>query len=179
MIDSLPDNFGEQRGRPYRIVAVCLGNICRSPIAEVVLRDRIASAGLGRRVVVESAGTGGWHVGKPADHRAQAVLGAHGYDTEHAARQFDPAWFAEVDLIVGMDYNNVLDVRGMAPEQEAAVRVRILRSFDPALMHLPEDDPQLEVPDPYYDDAAAFGEVLAMIEDAVDGVVDHVRLELS
>ena len=163
----------------YRIVVVCLGNICRSPIAEAVLTQQLERAGLGSQVIVESAGTGDWHVGAQADHRARAALQRAHYYSNHTARQFRVEWFDQADLVLGMDYVNVTDLRTLAPEDESASRVRILRSFDPALMHLPEDDPQLEVPDPYYDGPSEFDAVLRMIEDAVPGVIDYLRLELT
>lgn len=164
---------------PYQIAVVCLGNICRSPIAEKVLEQRLDSAGLGHQVTVESAGTAGWHAGRPADSRSQAALQRAGYGYLHTAQQFEPDWFERLDLILGMDYNNVRDLRGMAPDSLAAGRVRIFRSFDTALMHLPEDAPELETPDPYYGVDADFDAVLRMVEPAADGIVDHVRLELG
>ncbi len=162
----------------YRIAVVCLGNICRSPIAESVLRARIRNAGLANLVDVESAGTAGWHAGESADHRSQQALQRAGYDSDHVAQQFTQADFERFDLVLGMDYDNVRDLRGIAPDSLLAGNVRIFRSFDPALMHLPEDDPALETPDPYYGNASDFDAVLAMVEPAADGVVDHVRLEL-
>lgn len=163
----------------YRIIVACLGNICRSPIAEAVLADRLARAGLSDRVTVESAGTSGWHVGSNADPRAQATMTNAGYTHHHSARQFDPDWLTSGDLVLGMDQDNVEDLRALSPDGDAEGVVRIFRSFDPQLMHLPEDDPALAVPDPYYGDAEGFTEVLEMIEQAADGIVDHVRLELG
>lgn len=162
----------------YRIAVVCLGNICRSPIAEKVLTARLRANGLGDLVVVESAGTAGWHAGEPADPRAEQALARAGYPFTHQARQFQQSDFDSFDLILGMDYSNVRDLRGLAPNEEAATNVRIFRSFDASLMHLPEDDPALETPDPYYGTATDFDEVIAMVESAADGIIDHVRLEL-
>lgn len=148
-------------------------------MAEAVLNERITRSGLTRLVLVESAGTGGWHVGEAADYRAVASLSRGGYASAHSARQFRPGWFDHADLILGMDYQNVQDVRGLAPDEDQAAKVRILRSFDPALMYLPEDDPGLTIPDPYYGESADFDDVLHMIEAAADGVLDHVLLELA
>ena len=90
----------EQPGR-YRLAVVCLGNICRSPMAHVVLEHRLEQAGLDDRVVVTSSGTGGWHTGQPMDERAAATLRAHGYDpSKHVARQFSTDWYAENDLLL-------------------------------------------------------------------------------
>lgn len=157
-----------------RVVVVCMGNICRSPMGEAVLRDRVASAGLGDRVSVESAGTGGWHVGDGADPRARAALERRGYALAHAARQFDPAWFDDADLVLAMDADNRAGLLRMAPDSEAARRVRLMRSFDPRLAGLPDEHPGLEVPDPYYGGADGFDDVLDMLEASADGVVAHL-----
>ena len=164
---------------PTRVLFVCMGNICRSPIAEKVLEARVRAAGLENVVHVESAGTAGWHVGKAADRRSQDALQRAGYEFGHTAQQFTTHDFDRFDLVLGMDYDNVRDLRGMAPDSLQAGKVRIFRSFDPALMHLPEDDPALETPDPYYGTDADFDAVVAMVEPAADGIIDHVRLELS
>ena len=88
----------------YRIAFVCLGNICRSPMADVVLTARVEEAGLADRVTVASSGTGDWHVGHPMDHRAAATLAAAGYDpTRHRAQQFAASWLDEFDLVLAMD----------------------------------------------------------------------------
>jgi len=153
---------------PYRVITVCLGNICRSPMAAAVLRQRLARAGLSDAVEVTSAGTGGWHVGDVADRRARAALRAAGYDEAHTAQQFDPAWFDDLDLILAMDADNVRTLRRMAPDEPTRGRIRLLRSFDPTA------GPDAEVPDPYYGGDAGFVEALAMIERACAGVVAHI-----
>ena len=151
-----------------------MGNICRSPIAATVMRALLTDAGLADRVSVSSAGTGGWHAGGPADERTLEVLAAHGYDgTDHLARQFDPSWFDDLDLIVAMDDDNLRTLRRMAPP-EAFDRVVLLRSFDPAAS--PGD---LEVPDPYYEGRAGFEHVFAMIEAACRGLLEFVRDQLA
>ena len=149
------------------VVFVCSGNICRSPIAEKVLVQELAAAGLADDVRVSSAGTGGWHVGSPADERAAAVLRAEGYPDLHEARQVDAEDLA-ADLIVALDRSHQRMLRSMVPEPE---RVRLLRSFDPAA------PPDAEVPDPYYGGAAGFTDVLAMIKAAAPGLVDWVRAQ--
>jgi protein-tyrosine phosphatase len=164
---------GEARRRtPYRIAIVCLGNICRSPMAAVVLSDRVARAGLSDEVVVVSAGTGGWHVGGPMDERAARVLTAHGYDaSRHRARQFDAGWFDDCDLILAMDADNRRDVAVMAPDHASSKglsgggpgQVRMFRDYDPAG---PGD-----VPDPYFGGDDGFDEVLAMVERTADALV--------
>lgn len=156
---------------PYRITAVCLGNICRSPMAESVLRAKFARAGFDGRVVVDSAGTAGWHEGSAADPRTQRVLRAAGYSPVHRARQFRREWFGEVDLVLAMDRENQADLLALAP-QEVWERIRLFRSFDPLA-------DSLEVPDPYYGGLEGFEQVLAMVEAAADGVVAHVRQVLA
>jgi protein-tyrosine phosphatase len=159
-------------GQPaVRITVVCLGNICRSPMAEVVLRDRLAAAGLGDLVRVDSAGTGDWHLGQGADPRALAVLDAHGYDHAHVARQITPTWFAEIDLALAMDESNYANLERLIAQSGQDTELRMMRSFDPSLAHLPQPHPYLDVPDPYFGGADGFERVLDMIEQAADGIV--------
>ena len=100
---------------PYRVCCVCLGNICRSPMAEVVLRAQLAEAGLGERVIVDSAGTGDWHVGHRMNPPARAQLERRGYDgSAHRARQFDASWLAGRDLVLAMDASNFANLRLLA-----------------------------------------------------------------
>lgn len=157
---------------PYRITVVCLGNICRSPIGEAVLRSRLADAGLADTVQVDSAGTGDWHLGHPADPRALATLDAHGYPHDHVARQIAPHWMDGIDLLLAMDEANYADLHAMLGGSAGTPELRMMRSFDPALAHLDEPNPDLSVPDPYFGGPEGFDEVLEMIEKAADGVVD-------
>ncbi len=133
---------------PYRVCLVCLGNICRSPMAEAVLREELARAGLSGAVTVDSAGTGDWHVGERMYGPARAELSRRGYDgSAHRARQIEPSWLGDCDLVLAMDAANLAALREMATGQETAGRVRLLRSFDPRRSG---DDPYRgEVPDPY------------------------------
>lgn len=155
-------------GTPYRVAVVCLGNICRSPMADVVLNDRLERAGLEDRVEVVSAGTGGWHVGGPMDRRAAALLTSHGYDaSRHRAQQFGPEWFDEVDLVLAMDADNYADITTQGPHGP----VRMFRDFDP----LVEPGGDRDVPDPYYGGDDGFDRVLAMVERTSDALVDALR----
>lgn len=163
----------------YRITTVCLGNICRSPMAEAVIRARVDDAGLGARVRVDSAGTDGWHIGEDADPRALQTLRAAGYDLAHSGRQITAEWFVEPDrpdLLLTMDSANYAAVVDLAPDESARERVRMMRSFDPALASLVPGDPRLDVPDPWYGDHDGFAEVLAMLEAAADGLVADLPL---
>jgi protein-tyrosine phosphatase len=162
---------------PLRVVVVCLGNICRSPMGEAVLRRQVEAAGLDGRVLVESAGTGSWHVGGPADERAAATLARNGYPTAHTARQFDAADFARFDLVLAADRSNLHDLLDLARRADdpraAAAKVHLLRSFDP-------DAPEgAEVPDPYYGGERGFDDVLDMLESAAHGVVEDLQRRLA
>lgn len=161
--------------RPYRVTVVCLGNICRSPIGEAVLRDRVERAGLAEVVEVDSAGTGDWHLGYPADPRARAALEAAGYQLDHISRQIDQTWLDDIDLLVAMDSANYHDLRRLIDRSGADVELRMMRSFDPELAHLPEPHRDLEVDDPYYGGEDGFADVLRIIETAADGLVIELR----
>jgi len=142
----------------YRILAVCLGNICRSPTAEAVLRAELTVAGLTSAVEVESAGTGDWHLGMGMDQGARAELAERGYDgSRHRARQLNGSWLGRFDLILAMDRYNLADLHAMATDDETAgYRIRLLRTFDPdtaadGAAAVSRADPyEGEVPDPYH-----------------------------
>lgn len=139
----------------YRIGLVCLGNICRSPVADVVLSAQVSNAGLADRVEVASCGTAAWHVGKSMDRRSAATLAEAGYDpTRHVAQQYDATWLDRFDLLLAMDEQNLADIGGRGP------RVGLLRDADP----LSAEGVDTEVPDPYYGGVSGFEEVLAMVE---------------
>ncbi len=145
----------------FRICFVCTGNICRSPMAETVFRDLVKKAGYEGAVTVRSAGTGDWHVGEPSDTRTTTALTNHGYDgSHHRARQFDPDWFDTLDLVVVFDRSQERILRAWANSEQDRGKVQLLLSFDA------EQAAQLDVPDPYYSDAALFDTVLGMIERA-------------
>jgi protein-tyrosine phosphatase len=146
---------------PYRIAVVCLGNICRSPMAAAVLRSKVAAAGLADEVEVTSAGTGDWHIGAAADRRARAALIARGYPDQHCARQFTTPDFADVDLVLAMDADNLRTLRRIAPAADGD-KIRLF------------DDPA-EVPDPYYGHRSDFEAVLGQIEVAADRLVAELR----
>src|SRR6476646_10579706 len=98
----------------YRVCFVCTGNICRSPMAESVFRAHVERAGLDELVEVDSAGTGGWHEGDGADERTVAVLEAGGYESDHAARQFQASWFSRLDLVIALDTGHLKALRRLA-----------------------------------------------------------------
>ncbi len=154
----------------FHVCVVCSGNICRSPIGEQVLRAAIAQAGLADQVRVSSAGTGDWHVGNAANHRAVRVLRAAGYpEHDHVARMISQADLDDVDLALAADYGHLHQLRALTGDRE---KVALLRTFDPEA----DDD---EVPDPYYGPDAGFDEVLAMTVAAAPGVVAEIRRRLA
>ena len=161
---------------PYRVCVICSGNICRSPMGEVILRSMLGSAGLGERVVVDSAGTGGWHEGDGADPRTVVALHEHGYDgTHHRAREFRPEWFGDRDLIVVADEGHLRDLRDWAPDADASAKVRLMREFD----HTAVESGTLEVDDPYFGGAGEFDRCLTEVEGSCRGLVDHIRVQLD
>jgi len=157
---------------PYRVCCVCLGNICRSPMAEVVLRAQIAAAGLQDRVIVDSAGTGDWHVGDRMNPPARRLLERRGYDgAAHRARQVDASWLAERDLILAMDGSNLANLRALAQQDDAAPdTMRRIRLFG-ELAGLDGAD----VPDPWGGSTADFARVLTMLETGMARIVSQLR----
>ena len=156
---------------PVRILFVCLGNICRSPTAEGVMRHVVREEGLEDRIEIDSAGTGGWHVGAPPDERATAAARERSIVLEGAARKFSPGDFHRFDLILAMDDENRRDLLALAPDDEARAKVRMLREFDPAS----DGFADLDVPDPYYGGEDGFEQVLDLVEAATRGLLDDLR----
>nr|WP_274388131.1 low molecular weight protein-tyrosine-phosphatase [Salsipaludibacter albus] len=146
-------------------MTVCLGNICRSPVAEAAIREAAAAADVD--VEVDSAGTGAWHVGNPPDERMQAAGAESGLDVGGRARQVTPADLDHHDLVVAMDASNLADLQAMADQHGASATIRLFRSFDPDA-----GDTDLDVPDPYYGGPDGFSRVVEMMRPAAAGVVD-------
>jgi len=174
-----PERPGVREEGPLRVVFVCTGNICRSPMGDVVLRrlaaERALADGtpLAGRLAVSSAGTGGWHEGEPMDPRARAALERRGYaDHGHRARPFDTAWLAGTDLVVCMDRGHRQTLAGLARaragDSRYDERLVLLRAFGGR----PGGDP--DVPDPYYGDDADFESCLDLVEAGCRGLVDHL-----
>lgn len=160
----------EPRGAAYRICFVCTGNICRSPVAEIVMRRLVADAGLADVVAVDSAGTEAWHSGDGADSRSLASLAAGGYDEGpfHLARRFVPEWLRERDLVIALDRGHLRALRAHAHDADGRDRVQLLRSFDDTA---PAD---ADVADPYYGGEEGFSEVLRQVERGCRGLLDAV-----
>jgi len=159
------------RRRPFHVTVVCTGNICRSPMGEVILRDLLDEAGLGDDVIVDSAGTTRWEVGNPMDRRAVAELRRRGYDgSGHLARQFEPSWIPETDLILAADAGHASVLRRWARTPSDAAKVHLLREFDPVAVAAGT----LEVDDPWYGDEEDFVRCFTEVEAACRGVAEWV-----
>jgi protein-tyrosine phosphatase len=159
---------------PYRVIAVCTGNICRSPMAELMLSAAFAEAGLADAVTVDSAGTTAYEAGHPIDPRAARKLTAHSLASDrHIAREWRREWFTERHLILALDVDHYGWLRASAPDDNSLSRIRMLRSFDPTL----EDGDPLEqgIEDPWYGGHADFEAVWDQVQAAVPGIVRYVQ----
>jgi protein-tyrosine phosphatase len=157
-------------------MTVCTGNICRSPMAEVVLRDRLEKAGLADVVEVTSTGISDEEHGNPIDHRAQQVLRAHGYPVpRRGARQVAPTDLTASDLVLAMTSVHARALRRLAKTQDVAERVVMYRAFDPAAPGPDAPEHTLDIADPWYGGSEDFETCLEQVEAAADAVVDHVR----
>jgi low molecular weight protein-tyrosine phosphatase len=169
------DGRGPDDDRPYRVVFVCTGNICRSPMAEVITRALAESTSLADGTMlaahldVRSAGTGPWHEGEPMHETAAATLARAGYPRHpHVAHQVAASELAEIDLLVALDRRHQQTLRGLGADPE---RLVLLRSFDPA------SGAAADVPDPYYGDDAVFDECRDMIAAACHGLVAELAAQ--
>ena len=153
---------------PLRVLVVCLGNICRSPMAEGALRARIEAARLGHRITVDSVGTGGWHVGEPPDPRSIATAARHGVDISGLrARKLHARDYRDFDRLLCADLDNLAEVRRRAPDAAAAARASLLLDWA-------GQGSDAEVPDPYTGGDHDFEQVWALVDDAARAIVDRV-----
>lgn len=154
-----------------RILFVCLGNICRSPTAEGIVRARLHAAGLAEAVALDSCGTGRWHVGESPDPRAQEEARARGIDIASlCARQLRIDDFHAFDYLLAMDADNLAHMRRMAPA-DCQAHLGLLLDF--------AGPPGRSVPDPYYGPGDGFANVFALIEQAADGLIETCRQRLE
>jgi protein-tyrosine phosphatase len=156
---------------PVRIAIsfVCMGNICRSPTAEAIMRHLVREAGLQDKIEIDSAGTGDWHVGEERDRRSRAVAKRRGMPIEGPARQFQREDFDRFDLVLALDEENARDLRRLAGSDQDRKKVRLLREFDPAA------PAGASVPDPYYGGPQGFEEVFDICLSACRGLLDYLR----
>jgi protein-tyrosine phosphatase len=153
---------------PIRIVFVCLGNICRSPMAEAVFAHLVAQAGLSDRFQIDSAGTGAWHVGEPAHRGTRRVLAEHGIESRSTARQVNQADLTEADYLIAMDSDNLYDLKSLGTRVGLNGRARRLLEFAQGVT-------VKDVPDPYYQ--GNFEEVYRLVEAGCQGLLAHIRRE--
>lgn len=153
-----------------RLLFVCLGNICRAPTAEAVMRELAEREGLADALTIDSAGTGDWNVGRPPDPRAAAAAARRGLTLTGRARQVRPEDFERFDLMLAADRANVRDLHTIVPDAGRTARIELLRSFDPQSVA----DGELEVPDPYWDGEDGFEHVLDLIERSCAGIVTQL-----
>lgn len=159
---------GERR---ISVCFVCLGNICRSPTAEGVMRHLVVQASLGARIEIASAGTAGYHIGELPDRRSRAAARKRGIELGSRARQFAVKDWERFDYVLAMDGENYDVLARQAPNEAARSRLRLLREFDP------EAPPRASVPDPYYGGDDGFEHVLDLCEAACSGLLEHIRRE--
>lgn len=156
---------------PFRLLFVCLGNICRSPAADGVMRDVVEKAGLSARIEIDSAGTEGWHSGKLPDQRMRQAASTRGITLDHRARQFKAVDLERFDLILAMDRDNERNIRALDRENRHAAKIRLFCDFC-------TDHSEREVPDPYYGGPEGFEHVLNLIEDGCEGLLREVKSRL-
>ena len=159
--------------REVSVLFVCLGNICRSPLAEGVLAHHLDEAGLSEQVRVDSAGTGAWHAGQAPDPRSIAVAAEHGVELQGHARQVRLDDFFEFTYVLAMDRSNLHDLRNLESGSGSEASVRLFSDFDP------DPDKQPDVPDPYYGGGEGFEQVFRMVDRTCGALVDHLLGELA
>ncbi len=152
---------------PTSVLFVCLGNICRSPLAEGVFVHLVQSQGLEGHYRVESAGTGAWHVGELPDPRSREVAQRNGVTLPSRARQVAHSDFHDFDLIVAMDQSNLSDLESLKFRSGGEARLVLMRDFDP-------EPGNGEVPDPYYGGPGGFDDVYEMVLRSAQGLLDHL-----
>lgn len=155
---------------PIRVIFVCLGNICRSPLAATVLRRQVARAGLSEHFRIDSAGISDYHVGETPDPRMAETAARHGVTLTGRARQVRPADVRDADYVIAMDRDNRTDLLALV-DGEGASHVQLLRFYDP------EAAGEADVPDPYYGGPAGFERVYEMVERSCSALLHHIRKE--
>lgn len=167
----ITDSGSADSVRPIRVLFVCLGNICRSPLAEAVFRQAVDQAGLSYRFDIDSAGTSAYHIGEPPDARSAEVAARRGVHVRGASRQLEEEDIRSFDYVIAMDRDNLADVREVAESVGADARIHLLREFDIRA------DGDLDVPDPYYGGPRGFEDVHDLVERSCIGLFHHLRQE--
>ena len=152
-----------------KVLFVCMGNICRSPSAEAVFTGLVRDKGLAGKFEIDSAGTGGWHVGQPADKRMQKHAVKRGFNLTSIARQFNPEYdFDHFDLIIAMDDENVAELHSLARNSHDVKKIHKMTDYSKEWKYT-------EVPDPYYGGDEGFELVLDLLEDACEGLLEKTK----
>jgi protein-tyrosine phosphatase len=159
------------------VMMICLGNICRSPMAAAVLAEQANQVDI-PTIKVSSSGTGSWHVGEGPNPKSRTTWEAAGYIYDHTVQQFKRSMFDQQDLLLVMDRSNYQNVIELTDDINHQQKVFYLRQFEPQLSNLDpsQDYSKLEVPDPYYEPMSVFQEVLNMVESAVTGLVKQLTV---
>ncbi len=155
------------------VLFVCMGNICRSPLAEGLFREHVTKADLTERIRVDSAGTHAYHIGSPPDPRSIEIARQHRIDlTWQRARRVHPEDFVQFDYLLAMDQQNIADLQAICPSPEWHHKIQLLLDYAP---HLPDD----EIPDPYYGGITGFSRVFDLIDEACIGLLQQLRRQHS
>jgi protein-tyrosine phosphatase len=156
-----------------KVCFVCLGNICRSPLAQGVFEGLVENEGLQGQIIISSAGVGNWHIGNPPDSRMQQTAQKHGISLNSRARQFQDTDFEDIDLVLAMDHSNLNALQKMRPEVELKDKLFLFRSFDP------NSNNNLEVPDPYYGGDQGFEMVYQIVERTCPKILEYLKTKIA
>ncbi len=159
--------------KPFEICFVCLGNICRSPLAEGIFQALVIEEGLENQIIIHSAGTGHWHVGAPPDARMQATAREKGIQLTSRAQQIQPGDFRRFDLVLAMDQSNLESMQFMCSPEAAEKKLRLFRSFDPGA------DGDWDVPDPYYGGDGGFDHVFQIVRRTCPPILEYVKSQME
>jgi protein-tyrosine phosphatase len=159
--------------KTLNVCFVCHGNICRSPLAQGVMESLVKKEGLEKNILVSSAGVSGWHVGEPPDSRMQDTAREHGISLNSRGRHFQGPDFKQMDLVLAMDHSNMDTLKSLRPEAETRDKLFLFRSFDP------DNNGDLEVPDPYYGGGKGFEIVYQMVERTCPKILEHLKAKLT
>lgn len=154
--------------RKLRVLFVCLGNICRSPLAEAIFKDKVSKAGLSGLIEADSCGTSNYHIGGQPDPRTIANAQRNGISVDHCGRQLTPDDLADFDYILAMDNSNLKNIFKLHRASEFADKISLMREYDPKAKGA-------EVPDPYFGGEQGFQDVFVMLERTMENFLDHLR----